>query len=66
MKSEQAGFTELASLQDEIAETAVLEQARQIEKEMFHVMTTQVKLAIMQVVLGALSIVLALVIAMLQ
>jgi len=42
----------------------LLQEAREIEKQMFGVMTTQVKLAIIQVVLATVSIITALIIAL--
>ncbi len=63
MNEEQAGQIEPEPQLEQDLDIPLLEQARKIEKEMFHVMTTQVKLAIVQIILATLSIVAALVIA---
>ena len=43
----------------------LLEEARQIEREMYQVMTTQVKLAAVQIAIGLISIAIALVVGLL-
>ncbi|HSX30855.1 MAG TPA: hypothetical protein VLE99_02970 [Candidatus Saccharimonadales bacterium] len=45
---------------------SLLDQAREIEKDMFRVMNTQVRLAMMQVALAALGIAIALILAALH
>lgn len=50
----------------EISDLLLPDQARAIEKDMYNIMTTQVKLAIIQVVIAIVSLLTALIIAMLQ
>ncbi len=63
MNEEDAGFAAPDPPQEETADMPFLEEARKIEKDMYQVMTTQVRLAIIQIVLAGLSILAALVIA---
>ncbi len=63
MNEEQAGQIEPEPQLEQDLDIPLLEQARKIEKEMFQVMTAQVKLAVVQIILATLSIVAALVIA---
>ena len=66
MSEDEAGQIEPEPQLEQDVDFPLLEQARKIEKEMFQVMTTQVKLAIVQIVLATISIVAALVIAALH
>lgn len=64
MDDDGAGLIEPGDLPQPEIDGPFLEEARQIEREMYLVMTTQVKLAIIQVALGIVSIALALIIGL--
>lgn len=66
MNEDEADQLKPDALPNQDADFPFLEQARKIEKEMFQVMTTQVRLAIIQIALATLSILTALIIAALR
>jgi len=66
MNDEQAGSLQPEPPSESSAEIPLLEQARQIERDMYQIMTTQARLATAQVVLAILGILTALIIASLN
>ena len=66
MNEEEVGLVESELPPEHNATSPFLEQERAIEREMYKIMTTQVKLAIVQAALAALGILTALIIAALH
>jgi uncharacterized protein YjeT (DUF2065 family) len=66
MNQEEAGFMEPAAIPEEPMPSPFPEQARQIEQDMFNIMTHQLRIAIIQVVLATVSILAALLLALIR
>jgi len=66
MNDENAGLAPPALPPEEDIDAPLLEQARQIERDMYQIMATQVKLARVQVALAGASILIALIVAALR
>jgi len=66
MNDEDAGLAPPAPPLEEDIDAPLLEQARQIERDMYEIMATQVKLARVQIALAGVSILIALIIAALR
>ena len=65
MNDDTAGLLEPKPPPEQDISLPFLDEARKIEKDMYQIMTTQVKLAIVQVALAALSVLIALIVAVL-